>query len=166
MSYIILFYFTIVLLSGYYKIIYLLIDNMLNSVYLISCLFHLLQTYKSTIMVEEKNELYLMDSRKIKIMDIFEAVWQLLSYNGKFKKKGTKLHIYMDHVFVARHIKLGSSCHVCSIVKPLRLGKQAYVCHDCGLVCHKPCHVRVQIHCANTSLPNMELEFYPANAQA
>jgi len=25
---------------------------------------------------------------------------------GKFKKKGNKLHIYMDHTFVAQHIKL------------------------------------------------------------
>ena len=25
---------------------------------------------------------------------------------GRFKKKGTKLHIFMDHIFVARHIKL------------------------------------------------------------
>ena len=25
---------------------------------------------------------------------------------GKFQKRGTKLHIYMDHVFTAQHIKL------------------------------------------------------------
>ena len=25
---------------------------------------------------------------------------------GKFKKAGTKLHIYMDHIFTAQHIKL------------------------------------------------------------
>merc|ERR1719420_1607801 len=79
---------------------------------------------------------------------------------GKFKKKGTKLHIYMDHVFVARHIKLGSACQVCNSLIPLRLGKQAYVCRDCGLTCHKPCHIRVDNHCLQTSLPNMELEFY------
>lgn len=24
---------------------------------------------------------------------------------GKFKKKGTKLHIFMDHIFVAKHLK-------------------------------------------------------------
>ena len=33
MFYIILFYFTIVLLSGHYNIIYLLINDMLNNVY-------------------------------------------------------------------------------------------------------------------------------------
>ena len=25
---------------------------------------------------------------------------------GRFKKRGTKLHIYMDHTFVAQHIKV------------------------------------------------------------
>ena len=25
---------------------------------------------------------------------------------GRFKKAGTKLHIYMDHIFTAQHIKL------------------------------------------------------------
>ena len=25
---------------------------------------------------------------------------------GRFKKKGTKLHVYMDHIFVAQHMKL------------------------------------------------------------
>jgi len=63
----------------------------------------------------------------------------------------------MDHIFVARHIKLGSACQVCNTLIPLRLGKQAYVCRDCGLTCHKPCHVRVDNHCTQTSLPNMEL---------
>jgi len=76
---------------------------------------------------------------------------------GRFKKKGTKLHIFMDHIFVARHIKLGSACQVCNLLIPLRLGKQAYVCRDCGLTCHKPCHIRVDNHCLQTSLPNMEL---------
>ena len=28
---------------------------------------------------------------------------------------------------------------------------------DCGLTCHKPCHIRVDNHCLQTSLPNMEL---------
>ena len=37
------------------------------------------------------------------------------------------------------------------------LGKQAYVCRDCQLVCHKPCHIKVPDHCMETSLPKMEL---------
>jgi len=85
---------------------------------------------------------------------------------GRFKKKGTKLHIFMDHIFVARHIKLGSACQVCNTLIPLRLGKQAYVCRDCGLTCHKPCHIRVDNHCLQTSLPNMELEFYSEDPTA
>lgn len=85
---------------------------------------------------------------------------------GRFKKKGTKLHIFMDHIFVARHIKLGSACQVCNLLIPLRLGKQAYVCRDCGLTCHKPCHIRVEGHCDQTSLPNMELEFYSEDPKA
>jgi len=85
---------------------------------------------------------------------------------GRFKKKGTKLHIFMDHIFVARHIKLGSACQVCNLLIPLRLGKQAYVCRDCGLTCHKPCHIRVDNHCLQTSLPNMELEFYSEDPAA
>ena len=24
---------------------------------------------------------------------------------GRFKRRGTKLHVYLDHVFVARHVK-------------------------------------------------------------
>ena len=51
----------------------------------------------------------------------------------------------------------GTFCGACEESIPMRLGKQAYVCRDCGLVCHKPCHVRVGEHCAQTSLPTMEL---------
>jgi len=76
---------------------------------------------------------------------------------GKFQKRGTKLHIYMDHIFTAQHIKLGTVCHVCSRLIPLRLGKQAYVCRDCGVTCHKQCHTRVESHCPRTSLDKMEL---------
>jgi len=79
---------------------------------------------------------------------------------GKFQKRGTKLHIYMDHIFTAQHIKLGTQCHVCSRLIPLRLGKQAYVCRDCGVTVHKTCHTRVETHCPRTSLDKMELEFY------
>jgi len=79
---------------------------------------------------------------------------------GRFKKKGIKLHIYLDHIFVARHIKLGTVCAACDMSIPMRLGKQAYVCRDCGITVHKPCHVKVDNHCLQTSLPSMELEYY------
>jgi len=76
---------------------------------------------------------------------------------GKFKKGGTKLHIYMDHIFTAQHTKLGSSCQACNRLIPLRLGKQAYVCRDCGVTTHKQCHAKVETHCQYTSLPSLEL---------
>jgi len=79
---------------------------------------------------------------------------------GRFKKKGTKLHVYMDHIFVAQHIKLGSCCSACKRSIPLRLGKQAYVCRDCGITTHKPCHIKVETHCLQTTLPSLELEYY------
>ena len=37
----------------------------------------------------------------------------------------------------------GTKCDVCSRVFPLRLGKQAYVCRDCGVTTHKQCHTKV-----------------------
>jgi len=76
---------------------------------------------------------------------------------GRFKKKGVKLHVYLDHIFVARHIKLGTVCSACDTGIRMRLGKQAYVCRDCGITTHKPCHVKVENHCLHTSLPSMEL---------
>ena len=51
----------------------------------------------------------------------------------------------------------GSVCAACSRLIPLRLGRQAYVCRDCGLVTHKACHTRVDFHCPRSSLDTMEL---------
>ena len=51
----------------------------------------------------------------------------------------------------------GTICAVCLTSIPFRLGKQAYVCRDCQLTCHKPCHIKVVDHCMETSLPKMEL---------
>ena len=39
----------------------------------------------------------------------------------------------------------GTKCDACSRVIPLRLGKQAYVCRDCGATTHKQCHTKVDI---------------------
>ena len=45
----------------------------------------------------------------IEIVDFFYFRHYLIPYHtakkGKFGKRGTKLHIFMDHVFVAQHIK-------------------------------------------------------------
>ena len=65
-------------------------------------------------------------------------------------------------------------CAACSRLIPLRLGRQAYVCRDCGLTTHKvivmmmmimimmmtthkACHTRVDYHCPRSSLEKMEL---------
>eukprot|EP00096_Caligus_rogercresseyi_P002302 TRINITY_DN14394_c0_g1_i1.p1 TRINITY_DN14394_c0_g1~~TRINITY_DN14394_c0_g1_i1.p1 ORF type:complete len:105 (-),score=15.97 TRINITY_DN14394_c0_g1_i1:77-391(-) len=71
--------------------------------------------------------------------------------------KGTRLHVYMDHIFVAKHIKRGKACHVCSKNIPFRLKKQGYMCRDCQLICHKPCHIQVGTHCLESSLPAMDI---------
>ena len=42
----------------------------------------------------------------IKIVADNPFVFSQAARRGRFKKKGTKLHIFMDHIFVARHIKL------------------------------------------------------------
>ena len=54
---------------------------------------------------------------------------------------------------------------------------QAYVCRDCGLVTHKPCHIKVallvyivehitplqvELGCQQSSVPGLQLECYPA----
>ena len=76
---------------------------------------------------------------------------------GRFGKRGTKLHIYMDHIFVAQRVKGGTTCSACLANIPYRLGKQGYVCRNCQCTTHKPCHIKVTEHCENTTLPQMEL---------
>ena len=51
----------------------------------------------------------------------------------------------------------GTQCDVCLSAIPLRLGKQGYVCRDCSITVHKPCHIKVADHCMETSLPSMDL---------
>ncbi|KAG1686916.1 Phospholipid transfer protein C2CD2L [Nymphon striatum] len=82
-----------------------------------------------------------------------------LSNKSKWKKRGVKLHIYNDHVFLAAHLPGSTACQVCSKVLPRRLGKQGYVCRDCQLRCHKHCHVKVENHCPNSTVSSMEMEY-------
>ena len=76
---------------------------------------------------------------------------------GRIGKRGTKLHVYMDHIFVAQRVKGGTVCTACLSKIPFRLGKQAYQCRNCVATTCKPCHVKVTEHCDNTTLPQMEL---------
>jgi len=80
-----------------------------------------------------------------------------LASNRKWKKRGTKLHIFNDHTFVAKHLPSNIACQVCTKPFVRRIGKQGYECRDCQLKCHKPCHVRTDMHCPASSVGSMEL---------
>ncbi|XP_058054253.1 uncharacterized protein LOC131205946 [Anopheles bellator] len=78
-----------------------------------------------------------------------------------WKRKGTKLHIYNDHTFIAKHIPGGLLCFVCNRNIPRRPGKQGYECRDCAIQCHKPCHVRAPQACPNPKILSMQLLPWP-----
>lgn len=78
-----------------------------------------------------------------------------------WKRKGTKLHVYNDHTFIAKHIKGGILCHVCHRSILRRPGKQGYECRDCLIQCHKPCHVRAPQACPNPKILSMQLLKWP-----
>ncbi|XP_037031575.1 uncharacterized protein LOC119071060 isoform X2 [Bradysia coprophila] len=79
----------------------------------------------------------------------------------RWRRKGTKLHIYNDHTFVAKHLSGGLTCDVCNRSIPRRPGKQGYECRDCMTKCHKQCHVRVPQACTNPTVLSMELSSLP-----
>lgn len=81
-----------------------------------------------------------------------------LANRSKWRRRGVKLHIYNDHVFVAKHLPGGVPCHICSRLLTRRLGKQGYVCRGCNLLCHKSCHVRTESICNNSSVATMQME--------
>lgn len=78
-----------------------------------------------------------------------------------WKRKGTKLHVYNDHTFIAKHIRGGILCHVCHRSILRRPGKQGYECRDCLIQCHKPCHVRAPQACPNPKILSMQLASLP-----
>ncbi|XP_055853875.1 uncharacterized protein LOC129917777 isoform X9 [Episyrphus balteatus] len=81
-----------------------------------------------------------------------------IAQRPKWRRKGTKLHIYNDHTFVAKHLS-GSRlvCAICTKSIPRRPGKQGYECRDCQMICHKQCHVRAPQACTNPTVLSMEL---------
>ncbi|OTF72386.1 hypothetical protein BLA29_011210 [Euroglyphus maynei] len=44
------------------------------------------------------------------------------------RRKGIKLHLYKDHLFIAKHVPSSKLCHICCKKFAFRLGKQAYQC--------------------------------------
>ncbi|KAK7794196.1 hypothetical protein R5R35_000484 [Gryllus longicercus] len=81
-----------------------------------------------------------------------------LAQKSKWRKKGTKLHIFNDHTFIAKHLSGGTICQVCNKALARRLGKQGYECRDCQLKCHKHCHIKVDSNCTNSTIQNIELQ--------
>ncbi|XP_049819827.1 uncharacterized protein LOC109596259 isoform X2 [Aethina tumida] len=84
-----------------------------------------------------------------------------LAQKSKWRKKGTKLHIFNDHTFVAKHLQGGTVCQVCAKSIARRFGKQGYECRDCLLKCHKHCHVKVNDNCPTSTIHNIELSMLP-----
>ncbi|XP_033210287.1 uncharacterized protein LOC117168704 isoform X3 [Belonocnema kinseyi] len=84
-----------------------------------------------------------------------------LAQKSKWRKKGTKLHIFNDHTFIAKHIPGGTLCQVCKRTLARRLGKQGYECRDCLLKCHKHCHVKVETMCPSSTIQNIEMSLLP-----
>ncbi|KAF5297382.1 hypothetical protein FQR65_LT01313 [Abscondita terminalis] len=80
-----------------------------------------------------------------------------LAQKSKWRKKGTKLHVFNDHTFIAKHLSGGTICQVCSKSVARRIGKQGYECRDCLLKCHKHCHVKVNDNCPTSTIHNIEL---------
>nr|XP_050858295.1 uncharacterized protein LOC127067439 isoform X8 [Vespula vulgaris] len=82
-----------------------------------------------------------------------------LAQKSKWRKKGTKLHIFNDHTFIAKHMPGGTVCEVCKRTLARRLGKQGYECRDCQMKCHKHCHVKVDTTCPTSTIQSIELTY-------
>ncbi|XP_025162922.1 uncharacterized protein LOC105190079 isoform X3 [Harpegnathos saltator] len=85
-----------------------------------------------------------------------------LAQKSKWRKKGTKLHIFNDHTFIAKHMSGGTVCEVCKRTLARRLGKQGYECRDCQMKCHKHCHVKVDTTCPTSTIQSIELTYVKA----
>ncbi|XP_066594986.1 uncharacterized protein [Prorops nasuta] len=84
-----------------------------------------------------------------------------LAQKSKWRKKGTKLHIFNDHTFIAKHMPGGTVCEVCKRTLARRLGKQGYECRDCQMKCHKHCHVKADSTCPTSAIQSIELSLLP-----
>lgn len=101
-----------------------------------------------------------------------------IAQKPRWRRKGTKLHIYNDHTFIAKHLprwavlevaemesfnkhssqsSSGLICEICMQSIPFRMGKQGYECRDCFLKCHKQCHVRTPQLCPKPTIQSIEL---------
>ncbi len=95
------------------------------------------------------------------------------------RRKGVKLHVFNDHLFVAQHVSSSQECAVCAKTFPMRIGKQGYVCRgkfesfcysllinsitfpplpECGFLTHKLCHVNVESYCPANGAARLNFE--------
>lgn len=52
----------------------------------------------------------------------------VLDKKEKFPRKGTKIHLFKNHMFVSRHVPSSKLCPICSKKFTFTFGKQAYQC--------------------------------------
>lgn len=87
----------------------------------------------------------------------------LANKKSKWGKKGTKIHLYNEHQFIATHLSSPTSCHLCGRVFSRRPGKQGYVCRNCQVISHKQCHVKIDHQCPFATRNTMILEYMPTS---
>lgn len=94
------------------------------------------------------------------------AISESMANKGKWRRKGTKLHLFNEHQFVACHLPGSSTCHLCGRVFSRRPGKQGYKCRNCFLLSHKQCHVKVDHNCPYAKREGLKLEYIDADPPA
>lgn len=119
-----------------------------------------LSTGSGRTYVHEESTL-LLETTENNIVRHYLVPLEVATKQKNWKRKGTKLHVYNDHTFVAKHIPGGLLCFVCNRSIPRRPGKQGYECRDCAIQCHKPCHVRAPQACPNPKILSMQLLRWP-----
>ncbi|XP_052897867.1 uncharacterized protein LOC128304697 [Anopheles moucheti] len=119
-----------------------------------------LSTGSGRTYVHEESTL-LLETTENNVVRHYLVPLEVANKQKNWKRKGTKLHIYNDHTFVAKHIPGGLLCFVCNRSIPRRPGKQGYECRDCAIQCHKPCHVRAPQACPNPKILSMQLLRWP-----
>lgn len=118
---------------------------------------------KSQLVIEcEEPQLGADGSNKQRAVTRYYAISDEQANKSKWRKRGTKLHLFNEHQFVACHLAGSSTCHLCGRVFSRRPGKQGYRCRNCHLLSHKQCHVKVDHNCPYAAREGLKLEFIDA----
>lgn len=78
--------------------------------------------HEDSVLIMECNEKGMIKHFVVPTEDVDKARHDLK------RRKGTKLHLYKDHLFIARHVPSSRLCQICGKKFAFRLGKQAYQC--------------------------------------